>query len=167
MLMSLLRLPLMVLASLAAIVIIPLACCLSVADDDQPEERVTLMGMLLEWRYPDSKFNGADSSDAAVSDVSAIKSKAILTTPDSAEKVMGFYREKLKVGADGKNLGEKEGEWITTDRSVLIQEVSGERSKLYVIAINAAKSSTTLVVSRADGDDVTRIAWSNYRQLAP
>ena len=165
MLKSLLRLPFIVLAPLAAIVVFPVACCM--ADDDPPEERVTLMGMLLEWRYPDSKFNGAESSDAAVSEISAIKSKAILTTPDSAEKVMDFYREKLKVDAEGRNLGEKEAERLTTDRSVLIQDVSGERSKLYVIAINAAKSSTTLVVSRADGDDVTRIAWSNYRQLFP
>ena len=124
--------------------------------------------MLLEWRYPESKFNGAEISDAAVAEISAIKSKAVLTTPDSAEKVMAFYRKKLNVDAEGKNLDEKEGERIKTDRSVLIQDVSGDRpSKLYVIAINGTKSSTTLVVSRTDGDDETRIAWSNYRQLWP
>jgi hypothetical protein len=165
--MSLLRWPLLVLAPLAATVIFPLVCGLGIADDAVPQERVTLMGMLLQWRYPDSKFNGAETADAAVSGISAIKSKAILTTPDSAEKVMDFYRDKLNVDADGKNLGENEGERVTTDRSVLIQDVSGDRTKLYVIAINGAKSSTTLVVSRAEGDDFTRIAWSNYRQLLP
>lgn len=155
-------------ASLATLVLLPLACCLVVADDDPPQESVSLMAMVLEWRYPDSKFIGAESADAAVSDISAIKSKAILTTPDSAQKVMEFYRKKLNVDAEGRNLGEKEGERITTDRSILIQDVSGDRaSKLYVIAINGAKSSTTLVVSRGEGDDVTRIAWSNYRQLWP
>ncbi|HEV7223463.1 MAG TPA: hypothetical protein VGN42_12225 [Pirellulales bacterium] len=154
--------------SLATLVVVPLVCCLGMADEAPPEEKVTLLGMLLEWRYPESKFNGAETSDAAVKEISAIKSKAILTTPDSAEKVMDFYRKKLNVDAEGKNLDEKEGERITTDRSVLIQDVSGDRtSKLYVIAINGAKSSTTLVVSRTDGDDVTRIAWSNYRRLWP
>ncbi|MDQ3330751.1 MAG: hypothetical protein M3552_08860 [Planctomycetota bacterium] len=101
-------------------------------------------------------------------DVVAIKSKAVLTTPDSAEKVMDFYRKKLNVDAEGRNLDEQEGERITINRAVLIQDVSGDRSsKLYVIAINEKRSSTTLVVSRPDGDDVTRIAWSNYRQLSP
>ena len=143
-------------------------CCLGVADEAPPRKPVTLMGMLLEWRYPDSEFNGAESADAAVDGISAIKSKAILTTPDPAEKVIDFYLKKLNVDAQGKNLDEKEGERMTTERSVLIQDVPGAgSSKLYVIAINGTKSSTTLVVSRADGDDLTRIAWSDYRQLAP
>lgn len=151
--------------SLATLVVVPLLCRVGVADVPPPKEPVSLMGMLLEWRYPESKFNGAESADAAVKDISSIKSKAILTTPDSVEKVMDFYRKKLNVDAEGKNLDEKEGERITTARSVLIQDASGDRSNVYVIAINEVKSSTSLVVSRADGDDVTRIAWSNYRQL--
>ena len=153
--------------SLAVLVVVPFVCRVGIADDAPPKGSVSLMGMLLEWRYPDSKFNGAESSDAAVKDISSTKSKAILTTPDAVEKVMDFYRKKLNVDAEGKNLDEKEGERITTARSVLIQDVSGARSHVYVIAINEVKSSTTLVVSRADGDDVTRIAWSNYRQLFP
>jgi hypothetical protein len=154
--------------AIATLVVVSFVSRLGAADEAPPQEQVTLMGMLLEWRYPESKFNGAETSDAAVEDISAIKSKAVLTTPDSAEKVMAFYRKKLNVDAEGKNLDEKEGERIKTDRSVLIQDVSGDRtSKLYVIAINGTKSSTTLVVSRTDGDDVTRIAWSNYRQLWP
>ncbi len=124
--------------------------------------------MLNEWRYPDSKFNGAQSEDAAVSEISAIKSKAILTTSDSVEKVMDFYRKKLNVDAEGKNLDEKDGERLTTDRSVLFQDVSNTRPcRMYIIVINRAKSSTTLVVSRTDGEDLTHIAWSNYRQLWP
>lgn len=158
--------------SLAALVVVSLVCRGGVADEAPPAEAapkksVTLMGMLLEWSYPESKFNGAQMSDAAVKDISSVKSKAILTTPDSIEKVMDFYRKKLNVDAEGKNLDEKQGERITTARSVLIQDASGDRSHVYVIAINEVKSSTTLVVSWADGDDVTRIAWSNYRQLAP
>ena len=79
-----------------------------------------------------------------------------------------FYCKKLNVDKEGKNLDEKEGERITTARSVLIQNVSGDPvSNLYVIAVNSPKSSTTLVISRAKDSDVTRIAWSNYRQLWP
>jgi hypothetical protein len=158
--------------SLAALVVIALvyrggAAAEAPPAEAQPEKSVTLMGMLLEWSYPESKFNGAQMSDAGVKDISSIKSKAILTTPDSAEKVMDFYRKKLNVDAEGENLEEKQGERIKTARSVLIQDASGDRSHVFVIAINEAKSSTTLVVSRADGDDVTRIAWSNYRHLLP
>ncbi len=82
--------------------------------------------------------------------------------------VMEFYCTKLNVNDEGQNLDEKEGDRITTDRSLLIQNVGGDGpSALYVIAINGRYSSTTLVVNRVGGDDVTRIAWSNYRQLWP
>jgi len=131
----------------------------------QSKKQTSLMSMLGEWMYPESKFNGAETGDAAVSNISAIKSKAIFSTKDSVDKVMEFYRNKLNVDNDGKNLSEREGERITTDHSVLIQDVSGDRqSSLFVIAINGVNSSTTVVVNRADGDDITRIAWSNYRQ---
>ncbi|WP_146369461.1 hypothetical protein [Symmachiella macrocystis] len=151
---------------LSTLILVPLVCIRGVADEAPPEEKVTLLGMLLEWQYPESKFNGAEGSGAAIQGVTAIKSKAILTTPDSAEKVMDFYRKKLNVDAEGNNLGGKKGEQVKTERSILIQDVSDDRpSKLYVIAINEAKSSTTLVVSRVDGEDVTRIAWSNYREI--
>jgi hypothetical protein len=154
--------------SLLAVLLNPLVCSVALAGDTQPKAQVSLMGMLLEWRYPESEFNGAQMSDAAVKGIQSIKSKAILTTPDSAEKVLEFYRNKLNVDAEGKNLDEKEGERVTTDRSVLIQDVSvAGNSKLYVIAINEIKSSTTLVVSRTDGAAETRIAWSNFRQLGP
>jgi hypothetical protein len=144
------------------------AAGVAIADDETPKKQLTLMGMLQEWFYPNSKFHGAQSSDAAVSDISAIKSKAILTTPDSVEEVLAFYYKKLNVDKEGKNLDEKPGERITTDRSVLIQNVSGDPpSNLYVIAVNSPKSSTTLVISRPEKSEVTRIAWSNYRQLWP
>jgi hypothetical protein len=124
--------------------------------------------MLSEWQYPGSKFHGAESSDAAVSDISSLKSKAVLTTPDSPDKVVAFYRQKLNVDSAGKNLGGKEGERVTTKRSVSIQDNSdGRPLKLYIIAINETGSSTTLVVSRAEGEPTTHIAWSNFRQILP
>ena len=64
----------------------------AIAADETPKKQITLMGMLQEWIYPKSEFNGAQMSDAAVSDISAVKSKAILTTPDSVEKVMALKK---------------------------------------------------------------------------
>lgn len=154
--------------TIAACGVLAITCNLGLANDPSSENRVTLLGMLSEWQYPDSKFHGAESSDAAVSDISSIKSKAVLTTPDAAEKVVAFYRQKLKVDTAGKNLGEKEGERLTTKRSVTIQDNSNGRTlKLFIIAINETGSSTTLVVSRSEGEETTHIAWSNFRQLWP
>ncbi len=151
--------------SMSMLVVVSLVGCVALAEDAPAKEQVTLLGMLLPWQYPDSKFHGAQMSDAGVKDISSVKSKAILTTPDSVEKVMDFYQKKLHVNAEGKNLDEQQGDRITTDQSVLIQDASGEHSKLYVIAVNGTKTSMTIVVSRAEGDEMTRIAWSNYRQL--
>ena len=154
--------------TIAVFGVLAFACNVGLAGDPPSEEKVTLLGMLSEWQYPGSKFNGAESSDAAVSDISSIKSKAVLTTPDSAEKVVDFYRQKLKVDSAGRNLGEKDGERLTTKRSVSIQDNSdGRPLKLYIIAINETGSSTTLVVSRSEGEETTHIAWSNFRQLWP
>jgi hypothetical protein len=139
--------------------------------DDPPtgkEKAVTLIGMLSEWKYPESKFHGAQMSDAGVKDISSIKNKAFLTTGDPVEKVFKYYCDKLNVDANGKNLDEKPGERVTTDRSILVQDDStGRPLKLYIIAINEAGNSTTLAISRADGEEETHIAWSNFRQLRP
>jgi hypothetical protein len=154
--------------SLAAFAVLACLGAAGIADDPPPEKNITLMGMLSEWLYPDAKFQGAETSDAAVSDISSIKSKALLTTPDPADKVVAFYLEKLKVDAAGTNLGQKEGERITTQRSVSIQDNSdGRPLKLVVIAINETGNSTTLVISRAENEKTTHIAWSNFRQLWP
>lgn len=145
-----------------------IACNLGIAVDAPAQKEVTLLSMLGEWQYPGSKFNGAEMSDAGVSDISSIKSKAVLTTPDAAEKVVAHYLQQLKVDSSGRNLGEKDGERITTKRSVSIQDNSiGRPLKLYIIAINEGRSSTTLVISRSAGEETTQIAWSNFRQLLP
>jgi hypothetical protein len=153
-----------------AVAILATAPTFGFAADPAPEEEkgVTLLGMLSEHLYPGSKFNGAESSDAAVSDIRSIKSKAVLTTPDSVEKVVAFYLQKLNVDNKGKNLDEKPGERITTKRSVSVQDNSAGRPlTLYIIAITEKGSSTTLVVSRCEGEEATHIAWSNWRQLTP
>lgn len=135
---------------------------------ESKEKPVTLLGMLQPWHYPEAEFGGASSSDAAVSDISSIKSNAVLTTSDSVDEVMKFYCDRLHVDRTGKHVDEKEGERITTERSVLIQDLSvGRPCQMFVIAVNQAKSSTTVVVSRAEGEEKTTIGWSNFRQLWP
>lgn len=157
----------LILGTLAMLVI---ASQLSLAAEPavEKEKGVTLLGMLSEYQYPGSKFNGAESSDAGLSDIVSIKNKAVLTTPDSVEKVVAFYLQKLNVDNKGKNLDEKPGERITTKRSVSVQDNSvGRPLTLYIIMISEKSSSTTLVVSRCEGEEATHIAWSNWRQLTP
>lgn len=139
-----------------------------IAEELAAEERVTLLGLLSEWLYPECKFHGAEMGDAGVTGVVAIKCKAVLTTSDSPEQVMDYFREKLHVNGEGKNLDEKPGERVTSDRSVQIQElVQAGPSKVYAITINARGQSTTVVVSRSAEEKLTRIAWSHYRQSWP
>lgn len=159
--------------AIVAVTVLAIACNLAFAadppaEDSPPEKGVLLMGMLSEWIYPGSKFHGAVSSDAAVRDISSIKCKAVLTTPDSVEKVLAFYLKQLNVDSTGNNLGGKANERITTNRAVSIQDNSeGRPLKLYIIAIDEADTSTTLVLSRSEGEQTTNIAWSNFRQLTP
>lgn len=145
-----------------------------VSADETPstdKQSITLMGMLMEWRYPDAEFSGAQMSDAGVTGVVSIKCKSVLTTPDPAEKVLAFYLKKLHVDKDGTNLDQKGTDRVTTDRSVLVQTVSEGESPLYVISVNGHvaghPTTTTLVVNRSKGDERTRIAWSAYRHLGP
>ena len=133
-----------------------------------PEGHFFLIGTLSEWQYPNSKFHGATSSDAAITDICSIKCKAALTTTDPVEKVVTFYRDKLRVDSDGNNLGATKGERVTSPRSVSIQDNSAGRPlKLFIIVVNEKRSSTTLVVSRAESEEETHIAWSHFRQLGP
>lgn len=155
-------------ASHAALAVAVFSCNFACGEDPPPPKPITLLGMMQEWEYPGWEFHGAQSGDAAVTDISAVESKAVLTTSDSAEKVLGFYLKMLNVDAEGKNLDEAKGERVTKKRSVMVQDASASRPhKLYVIAINEVNSSTALVISRAEGEPKTYIAWSNYRQLWP
>jgi len=151
-----------------ALCVLAISCTLGFAVDPAPKQTVTLLGMLSEWSYPDSKFNGTEMSDGGVKDIYSIKCKAVLTTSDPAEKVFDFYLKQLKVDSSGKNLVEKDGERIKTERAVTVQDDSiGRPLKLYVISVNEIDWSTTLVISRAEGEETTHIAWSNFRHLSP
>jgi hypothetical protein len=113
------------------------------------ERKVSLLQTLAEWKYPDaSLFDGASMSDAGIPPMQAVKCTAVLTTPDPIEKVIEFYTEKLKA-AD--------------DRPVSAQDDSkGRPLTLRVFVVDRVGSSTTLAISRAEGEKETHIAWTHF-----
>lgn len=135
---------------------------------EESQEPITLLGMLSEWQYPDSNFHGATSGDGAVTGIGSIKSRAILSTEDSVEDVVSFYRDQLNVKKDGAPVGDGGDERITAERAVVIQDNSREGIlQLVIITIREEKRSTTLAISRGKGESQTNIAWSQFRQLFP
>jgi hypothetical protein len=126
-----------------------------------PEDHVTLLGTLAEWRYPDSNFGGASMSDAGDRRPS-LKCQALLTTGDSFEKVTKYYVEHF---VSRPQSAETKANAIDA-QSVSTQDDSQDRPiKLQVIVVNRATTSTTLVISRAKGEKQTHIAWSHYMRL--
>jgi hypothetical protein len=127
---------------------------------------VTLLGTLEEWKYPGSNFGGASMSDGGNPRLQSVKAQAILTTGDSVEKVVKFYSEKLgTLPASGPRDAKADAK-VADAKSVSIQDDSqGRPVKVQVIVVNRAETSTTLVISRADGETQTHIAWSHYLRL--
>ncbi len=117
-----------------------------------PKGEITLMQTLAAWKYPDARMpNGATMSDGGNPLAPSVKCAAVLTTPDPIEKVIVFYAEKL--GAGGP-VGAK---------SVAVQDDSrGRPVTLRIFVVNAADASTTLAISRAEGETETHIAWSHH-----
>ena len=117
-----------------------------------PSNGISLLQTLAEWKYPGSDHLGGPSmSDAGIPPMQAIKCKAILTTPDPADKVVAFYVEKLKKDA-AKTIASQD-------------DSKGRPLTLRVFVVNKADTSTTLVISRAEGEEETHIAWSHYIRL--
>jgi hypothetical protein len=126
------------------------------------EERVTLMGSLAEWMYPNADFGGSEMSDGGNRTVMSVKCQAILTTGDSFEKVTNYYEQKFVSGPQTAKAAVKGSE----AQSVLTQDDSAKRAvRLRVIVVNRAKTSTTFVISRAQGETKTHIAWSHFVRL--
>ena len=133
------------------------------------EEPLRLMAMIAEWQYPGSKINGASMSDGATVNrsgertVTSMLCKTVLTTKDSTAKVLEYYKTKLKQGADSET--SKPGDKSATDsgRSVMFHHDSqGRPLEIHIIIVNTDKSSTTLVISRAETEPETHIAWTHY-----
>ncbi|MGE3315729.1 MAG: hypothetical protein AB7O26_11505 [Planctomycetaceae bacterium] len=128
----------------------------------KPAQPMTLLGTLAEWQYPGSQFGGAEITDGGNRTISSAKCQALLTTSDAFEKVTKFYEEKFVSGPREPGTADKE----IVPQSVSTQDNSSKRPlQLKVIVVNRATTSTTLVISRAEGEAKTHIAWSHYMRL--
>ena len=114
---------------------------------------ISLMQTLEEWRYPDCQMLGARMSDGGNPRVEDILCRAILTTPDPVDKVIQFYTDQAAASGDD-------------NKSVVDQDDSkGRPVSVRVIVVNRTVTTTTLVISRADAEKQTHIAWSHYIRL--
>lgn len=132
------------------------------------QESVTLLGTLAASQYPESKMRGgASMSDGGIPGVQSVKCKAILTTPDPIEKVVKFYADKLGTDPSHGPAANVEKVKKVDPTSLSTQDDSeGRPVALHVIVVNKANTSTTLVISRAEGETETHIAWSHFMRFA-
>ena len=132
-------------------------------------EPLRLLSTVAEWQYPGSKINGAMMEDAATVNrsgertVESVLCKTVLTTKDPIAKVIEYYETKLKQGADSKTAKPERKSGTDPGRSVMFQDDSqGRPLRIHIIIVNTEKSSTTLVISRAETESETHIAWTHY-----
>jgi hypothetical protein len=132
-----------------------------------PADGISLLQTLSEWQYPGSKWiDGASMSDGGTPPQQAVKCRTILVTPDPIEKVIAFYEKKLGTGdAAGPEPAKAKAE-KSEPNSVSVQDDSkGRPLTLRVFVVNRGDTSTTLVISRAEGEKETHIAWSHLIRL--
>jgi hypothetical protein len=122
------------------------------------------METLSQWKYPGSNIlGGATMSDGGNPLVQSVRCTAVLTSPDPVEKVIAFYSEKVRVGElPGPQVAKADAKKDEA-RAVSVQDDSrGRPVTLRVIVVNRVDTATTLVISRAEGEKETHIAWSHY-----
>ena len=128
---------------------------------------ISLLLTLARWQYPGSEIHGgASMSDGGNPQIQSVKCAAILTTPDPVEKVVAFYAKKFGAVEPAGPRPAREDVKVSDAKSVIVQDDSNGRPlSLRVIVVNNADTSTTLVISRADGEKETHIAWAHYIRL--
>jgi hypothetical protein len=129
------------------------------ADEAEPP-RVTLMGSLAEWMYPEATMpHGASMADGKYLASPSVNCHAVLETKDDFEKVVAFYDKALAppVASDAA--------YVRHPQSVdTVDDSEGRPVKLRVITVTRPGMSTTLVISQGAGEKVTHIAWSQHRE---
>lgn len=130
--------------------------------------KMTLMGTLADWKYPGSKMlGGASMSDGGNPLVADVKCQAILTTSDPLDKVVKFYSERIQTPPATGGPNPKADTKRADAKAVSNQDDSkGRPVALRVIVVSTADTTTTLVISRAESEKETHIAWSHYRWFA-
>ena len=143
-----------------------LLCATVVAHTASADEPVTLFGTIMKWRYPDAEIAKSEMSDAATiaADGKCTTPSSVLkttmATPDSVDKVLAFYRDLLTRSATND---EKLGIGPKVGRSVVFSDESAERPfAFHTIFVNSANASTTLIVTRGNDEEQTRITWQQY-----
>ena len=137
-------------------------------DDKEP---VTLLGTIVKWKYPGSKIHGAAMTDAATMDASKKRTvpstmlKTTMTTADSVEDVLKFYKTLLKRDA---SIVDKLGDKAATGRSAIFSDESeGRPFVFHTISVNTSNASTILIVTRGAEETETRITWKRYLRHKP
>lgn len=130
------------------------------------DEPVFLIGTIVKWRYPDAEIGKSEMSDAATIDADGKRTvpstvlKTTMVTGDSVDKVLAFYRDLLTRNPtnDGRlGIGPQVG------RSVVFSDESdGRPFAFHTIVVNAANTSTILIITRGDDEELTRITWKQY-----
>ena len=132
-------------------------------------EPPTLMTLVMKWRYPEAKFQGAMLSDGAT--VGARGERTVPSTvwqceyltDDSVADVVAFYKEFISTLKPGPEI---ESLQVAGGRSVHVLDGGKDRDLgMQIILINETNASTTLVISRAKQESQTHIAWSRYERL--
>ncbi len=134
-------------------------------EDGKEAPRITLMTELSRWLYPDAKMvDGATMADGGHPDFQSVQCSSILATSDPIEKVVDFYKKKLEKtpeNSDAKGLKS-----LMDRKSVASQDDSAGRPvKLRVLVVHGTNTTTTLVISRAEGESQTHIAWTHFIRL--
>jgi hypothetical protein len=136
------------------------------------QEPSSLMTMIAQWQYPDSRVSGAALSDAATMNAAgertlqSIQYKAVLTSQDPMPKVITYYKTKLMPAAGPKTAQPEERPAADSGRSVTFHDDSeGRPLAIHIILVTTDKASTTLVISRAATESETHIAWTHYLKI--
>lgn len=151
-------------APLSLILFLSCVCTFSFGAD----EPLTLIGTIVKWRYPEAEIGRSRMSDAATVNregnrtVPSSLLQTTMTTPDPVDKVMAFYRKLLtRNPTNDSQLGVKP----EAGRSVVFNDESeGRPFAMHTIVVNSRTISTTLVITRGESEDRTRITWTQYVQ---
>ena len=132
-------------------------------------EQPSLMQMIAQWQYPDSTMDGAEMADGATVDVNgkrttqSIVCKTVMTTDATVEKVVDYYKAKLTPkSTDGDGIADAGGQSV-----VFSDDSDGRPFAMHTVTVNTADSSTTLIITRGNGESKTHIGWKHYRRINP
>lgn len=130
------------------------------------DDSVTLLGTEVKWRYPNAEIAISEMSDAATVDANGKRTvpsfvlKTTMSTEDSVEKVLAFYRDLLTRNPANND---KLGIGPLVGRSVVFSDESeGRPFAFHTIVVNSTNTSATLIITRGDDEDRTHITWKQY-----